>query len=75
MPLELKIPLNVVPWVTPNYVSIQTPPRRRQDGFQEGPKLPLAEVDAEVLAAMCDAFRAEVFVKAQKPDPKKGARP
>jgi hypothetical protein len=33
------------------------------------PKWSLKEVDAETLAKMCDDFRAEIFRKAEKPDP------
>ena len=67
MKIELK------PWMVPNYCIQVVPPRRRQD-IQEAPTYPLAEVDAETLAQMCDDFRAEVFRKAGKPDPKAGAR-
>lgn len=67
--VETKIEL--VPWVVPNFVSAKMPPRPRQDGWSEGPKWPLAEVEAETLARLCDDFRAEVFRKAGKPDPGK----
>lgn len=33
------------------------------------PKWALKEVDAETLTKMCDAFRSEIFRKAEKPDP------
>jgi hypothetical protein len=63
----MKIELN--PWMVPNFVTAKMPPRPRQEGFQEGPKWALSEVDADTLAAQCDQFRAEVFRKAGKPDP------
>ena len=61
--------IGVQPWMTPNYVIGKMPPRPRQEGFHEGPKWALSEVEADVLAALCDQFRAEVFEKAGKPDP------
>jgi len=51
------------------------PPGRRQDGFNPDavPKWELHDVDADTLAAQCDQFRAEVFLKAGKSDPAKNA--
>lgn len=63
----MKIETN--PWITPNFVTAKMPPRPRQEGFQEGPKWHLRDVDAETLAKMCDDFRAEIFRKAGKADP------
>jgi hypothetical protein len=61
--------IDLVPFSTPNYVFGQMPPRPRQDGPIEAPKWHLTEVDAVVLAQLCDEFRADVFKKAGKPDP------
>ena len=58
-----------LPWNVPNFVLLQGPVGRRQDGPQQGMTLPLASVQAEVLAEMCDEFRAEIFRKAGKVDP------
>lgn len=55
---------------TPNYVIAEIPAGRRQDGFTEAPKWHLRDVDAETLSILCDQFRADVFAKAGKPDPK-----
>jgi hypothetical protein len=59
------------PWTTPNFVTTETPPSQRQNGFRESPKWHISEVDAETLAEQCDKFRAEVFRKAGKTDPTK----
>lgn len=64
-----KLNVDLQPWVTPNFVILEMPPAQRQDGFKEGPKLSLAEVDTDTLALQCDAFRAEVFRSAGKVDP------
>jgi hypothetical protein len=61
--------MSVQPWQTPNYVRLKVPPTTRQNGFKEAPAIPLSEIDADVLAALCDTFRAEVFTKAGKVDP------
>lgn len=66
----MKIEMELVPWVTPNFVSFKMPPRPRQEGFIEGPKLSLTEVPVGVLCEMCDTFRKQVFEKALKTDPK-----
>lgn len=57
------------PFQTPNFVIADTPARPLEQGFTEPPAWPLAEVDAESLAKLCDDFRAEVFRKAGKRDP------
>lgn len=59
------------PFTVPNFVIAERPPVRREDGFREAPSYPLSEVDAEELSAMCDAFRAGVFQKAGKMDPRR----
>lgn len=63
--------IELVPWQTPNFVTMKVPPRPREEGFQQAPTFPLSEVDAETLAQMCDDFRASVFEKAGKVDPAK----
>lgn len=65
---QIKLGLN--PFQTPNYVSVKRPPRPRQDGWQESPTIPLRELDEQALSELCDAFRAEVFKKAGKQDPR-----
>jgi hypothetical protein len=57
------------PWVVPNFAVVETPPRKREEGFREAPTIPLADLDPGVLAAMCSQFRAAVFAKAGKADP------
>lgn len=62
--------MKLKPWLVPNFVTSEMPPGQRQDGFREAPTWPLSEIPADVLAEMCDDFRAEVFRKAGKTDPK-----
>ncbi len=64
--------IKIQPWMTPNFLIGDMPARPRQEGFNPDacPKWALAEVDAETLAEQCDKFRAEVFRKAGKTDPR-----
>lgn len=60
------------PWTVPNFAVIVQPSGKRQDGFTPFPTLPIREIDAADLSRLCDEFRAEVFRKAGKQDPKGG---
>lgn len=58
------------PWVTPNFVRLEAPPVLRQEGWRELDGIPLKDVPAEDLDRLCTEFRAEVFRKAGKKDPR-----
>ena len=62
--------INLKDFSVPNFVIPILPPKQKQDGFVESPTWPLSGVDASELSAMCDNFRAAVFKKAGKSDPK-----
>jgi len=68
----MNIELKILPWVTPNYIIADMPPRPRQEGLVEAPKWHIKDLDANILSQQCDIFRAEIFKKAGKIDPKKG---
>ena len=53
-------------FTVPNYVVAEMPARPRQ----QAPSFPLSELEAETLARLCDEFRAAVFEKAGKVDPR-----
>jgi hypothetical protein len=57
-------------WQAPSYALGEAPVGRRQDGFTEGPKWHVSEVDADSLSVLCDQFREDVFAKARKVDPR-----
>lgn len=62
--------INLIPFTTPNFVSMERPAGLRQDGFKtDGVSFALKEIPAEDLAALCDTFREEIFKKAGKNDP------
>lgn len=64
--------LKLHPFMTPNFVRPILPAGKREDGisFNESPAFALKEIDAEELSDLCDAFRAEIFTKADKKDPR-----
>lgn len=66
----MNINLKLRPFTTPSFVIAETPPKERQEGFNPdgAPKFHLKELDAQALSDLCDAFRAEVFQKAEKTD-------
>lgn len=60
--------MNLRPFITPSFVISV---RHASDiGSPEGPSIPLREIEADDLSKMCDTFRAEVFRKADKADPR-----
>ena len=71
----IKHGVELQPFSTPNYVLAKPRVGLRQDGWQEAPKWPLSEIDADTLAEMCEAFRVEIFQKAGKADPRDARSP
>lgn len=69
----VKISMKVKPWTVPNYVHLDVPPEFACAPFSPNPELAieLKNADAQMLARLCDQFRAEVFKKAGKRDPAK----
>jgi hypothetical protein len=63
--------VKVLPFTLPNFVIIKPKPRPRQEGFRGVATFPLSDVEAAELSRMCDEFRAGVFAKAKKKDPKR----
>lgn len=67
--MEMKVRLQA--FQVPNYVIAESRIGLKQDGLVENPKWHLNEVDEETLSELCDQFRHDVFIKAEKPDPRK----
>lgn len=57
------------PFRTPNFALVEMKVGARNQGWAEGPKYPVSEIDASALASLCDQFRADIFSKAGKLDP------
>lgn len=64
------VEIKLQPFRPPNYVLVESPRKAREEGLVETPKFSLADLSAETLSDLCDQFRADVFEKAGKPDPK-----
>jgi hypothetical protein len=67
--VKASIEVELQPFTTPNFVLTVQPPRLKQEGFVETPKLSLSDLDSLTLSRMCDEFRREVFKKAGKEEP------
>lgn len=66
---KITIGLEARPWEIPDGVHINMPPGKRQDGFIVAKPISLKDVDAEILAQLCNRFRKDVFKAAGKEDP------
>lgn len=67
----MKLSIEVESFTTPNFVILKQAPGERQDGFSQRPSFSIKEVDAQLLSELCDDFRRNIFLKANKIDPKK----
>lgn len=65
---SINIPLR--PFNVPNFVIMDTPSGSRNEGLKDPPSFPVSAVDEQTLSLMCDDFRAGVFAKAGKIDPR-----
>jgi len=66
----IKLEFDICSFAVPTTVLFRWVPRPRQGGFHQHEPIPLADVPADVLSAMCDEFRAGVFSRAGKDDPR-----
>lgn len=72
--MSVKMETSLRPFMVPTY-AIEAPRLgKREDGLVDSPKYHLTEVPADVLSDLCDEFRAAVFAKARKADPKGDSR-
>ena len=65
---SIKLELN--DFRTPNFVIPKQSVGLRQDGFRPAEGIPLRELSVETLDELCLKFRADVFKKADKVDPR-----
>lgn len=69
---KITVEVGLNPFQIPNFVRPTKKIGLRQDGIQFDDGIPLADLPEDTLAALCDEFRAGVFLKAGKQDPRKG---
>lgn len=62
----MKHAIELHPFQVPNFVRQVMPPRPKQEGLSELPAIPLADLSADTLEALCAEFRRAVFQKAGK---------
>ncbi len=67
--MELRMQMDLVPFTVPDEVEIKLPVKERQEGYVGHPSLLLSDLPAEMLVALCDQFRRDVFDRAKKTDP------
>ena len=67
----MRMKVELQPMGTPNFVLLKGEPANRQEGLKEAVKWALKDIPANTLSDLCDEFRATVFQKAGKLDPKK----
>ena len=68
MSKNITIQMKLQPFVVPNFVGIEMPPRKRQEGFTgpESSSLPLSAIEETALEELCQQFADSVFAKAGK---------
>ncbi len=71
MSKTINLQIKVRPFDVPISVTIDMPPRPRQDGIkdQQDSAIPLSELDAMTLHEMCEEWTSAVFAKAGKVRP------
>jgi hypothetical protein len=72
--MKASIEVELQPFTVPNYVLTVQPPRPKQEGIVETPKLALPDLDSDTLNQLCRDFRNAVFEKAGKQQPPEQAR-
>ena len=73
MSKPITIQMKLQPFVVPNFVGIEMPPRKRQHDFAgpESSSLPLSSIDETSLEEPCQQFANAAFAKAGKQRPPK----
>jgi hypothetical protein len=66
-----EIKLKLRPWMAPNFAVPESPPGRREDGVRFEAGIHVRDLPVETLAEMADEWRAELFRKAGKKDPRR----
>lgn len=61
-----KIKMNLITPKVPNFISIESPPGARQDGFKEFPTISIADLDDEVLEEIAEEWRLDLLARANK---------
>lgn len=63
--MKAQVSIEVKPFTTPNFVLVVT-----EQGEAMQTSVKLCQIDESTLSMLCDGFRAEIFKKAGKKDPR-----
>ena len=69
--MEATLKVKLHPMNVPNYINAESPAGTRQEGFAEGPKYHVRDLEPETLEALCVDYRKRLFENAGKKDPAK----
>lgn len=67
--MKAQLEVTLKPFIVPNFVILEQPPRSREEGFKEADKVPLSSLDPITLEKLCSDFTNEIFKKAGKTRP------
>lgn len=65
----MNMPMQLRPFTVPNFVIVELP-QPPKESAQSCPSLSIEDLDEQTLSGLCDEFRANVFARAGKQDPK-----
>jgi hypothetical protein len=68
--VSVSVPVSFRRWQAPNFANVNRPPGKRQDGLQELPSVPVADLDPKALDALAAAWIEDLYEKAGKKPPK-----
>lgn len=69
MTIETKIVTRLKTWQTPNFATVDLPPGRKEDGPKPLPTIAIADLGAEALDALAQAWLNELYTKATRINP------
>ncbi len=67
--MKANIEVTLKPFTVPNFVGVETDPKPKEQGFQDGKSYALNELSADTLVQLCKDFTKAVFEKAGKQIP------
>lgn len=69
MTVEVKTSVRFNTWQVPNFATVTTPPRPKQEGMQAAPTIAIGDLDVAALDALAAAWLEELYKKAGQSNP------
>lgn len=63
----MKMNVEINDFKVPDFITLKHNVKPREQGFQQMTSIPLSDLDAETLSELCQKFKENVFLKANKP--------